>query len=73
MFFGGSSDPSKSQVKRVELKPEKTDDGVETGDFKEVESVRRRMDVQGVQFARLMLGRKAILAGRKQRLVIFRT
>eukprot|EP00965_Chrysotila_dentata_P198910 6179085-Pleurochrysis_carterae.AAC.1 len=68
IFFGGSGNPSKSAVGRVEFKPEKDAEGNETGILEEVESIRKRVAGQGEQFARLMLGRKALLAQRKKRL-----
>eukprot|EP00965_Chrysotila_dentata_P072456 2393731-Pleurochrysis_carterae.AAC.1 len=69
LFFAGSSDPSSSTVMRVQFKPERDAEGrVVEDSFVVEESSRKRLAGQGVQIARLMLGRKLLMAERTQRL-----
>eukprot|EP00965_Chrysotila_dentata_P113085 3736380-Pleurochrysis_carterae.AAC.1 len=66
--FGGSSDRDKAIVERVEFKSVKDNAGVETREFEEVGSQRKRVAGQWEQFARLMNGRKLMMASRKERI-----
>eukprot|EP00965_Chrysotila_dentata_P005742 189383-Pleurochrysis_carterae.AAC.1 len=67
LFFGGSSDPTKSKVTRVAFKPDRDAEGKRVEEsYVAEESTRKRVPGQGEQFARLMPGRKALLAERKQ-------
>eukprot|EP00965_Chrysotila_dentata_P130764 4323486-Pleurochrysis_carterae.AAC.1 len=63
LFWGGSSDPDKQIEVRSEFR-EVLDSEGRVVEYELVESERRRTAGQGEQFARLMLGRKLLLAKR---------
>eukprot|EP00965_Chrysotila_dentata_P101474 3349954-Pleurochrysis_carterae.AAC.1 len=63
LFWGGSSDPEK-HVQALTHFEEVKDDAGELLGMELIQSERRRSAGQGEQFARLMLGRKLLLAER---------